>query len=85
MANIATLKVEKGDYQDDPCASTDPINKVNHETWHRNYVIDYSQPNLIFFCFLMFTQVDLVSYLSEFLKKFSGDDSQYFTMLCQVS
>ena len=28
MANIATLKVEKGDYQDDPCASTDPINKV---------------------------------------------------------
>ena len=49
MANIATLKVEKGDYQDDPCASTDPINKVNHESWHRNYVIDYSQPNFFLF------------------------------------
>ena len=84
MANIAILKVEKGDYQDDPCASTDPINKV--KLWNLAQKLrDYSQPNLIFFLFSNVTQLDLVSYLSDFLKKFSADDSQYFNMLCQVS
>lgn len=54
MKHLLTDEVEKGDYKEDPCAATDPINQLN-----------------------------LVSYLSEFLKKLAADDHHYFSLLCQ--
>lgn len=54
MKHLLTDEVQGGDYQEDPCAATDPIN-----------------------------QIDLVSYLTEFLKKLAADDPHYFDLLCQ--
>lgn len=54
MQHLLTDEAEPGDYKEDPCAASDPINQLN-----------------------------LVSYLFNFLKKLAGDDQHYFSLLCQ--
>jgi hypothetical protein len=34
------LKIEDGDYQEDPCAATDPLNQVSHEIFTMSYKWD---------------------------------------------
>jgi hypothetical protein len=34
------LKIEDGDYQEDPCAATDPLNQVSHEIFTMSYKQD---------------------------------------------
>ncbi|KAI5081597.1 hypothetical protein GOP47_0001340 [Adiantum capillus-veneris] len=54
MQHLLTDELETGDYKEDPCAFSDPINQIN-----------------------------LVSYLSQVIKKLAADDPQYFSWICQ--
>lgn len=54
MQHLLTDEAEVGDYKDDPCAASDPINELN-----------------------------LHSYLIDFLKKLASNDHHYFSLLAQ--